>query len=214
MKMRCLGCMEEFDGQFEVCPFCGYIQGTPAREAYHIAPGTVIKKRYLIGRVLGSGGFGITYISYDQVLEKKVAVKEYLPTEFATRMPNQTKVTVYAGDKREQFLAGMNKSLDEAKRLAEFQQTAGITQVYDFFEENNTAYIVMELLEGETLKDKLKRDGKMTVEEALPIVLAVIGALKEVHAKNMIHRDIAPDNIYLLKNGEVKLLDFGASRQV
>lgn len=214
MKMRCLGCMEEFDGQFEVCPFCGYIQGTPAREAYHIAPGTVIKKRYLIGRVLGSGGFGITYIGYDQVLEKKVAVKEYLPTEFATRMPNQTKVTVYAGDKREQFLAGMNKSLDEAKRLAEFQQTAGITQVYDFFEENNTAYIVMELLEGETLKDKLKRDGKMTVEEALPIVLAVIGALKEVHAKNMIHRDIAPDNIYLLKNGEVKLLDFGASRQV
>lgn len=214
MKMRCLGCMEEYDGQFEVCPFCGYIQGTPAKEAYHIAPGTVIKKRYLIGRVLGSGGFGITYIGYDQILEKKVAVKEYLPTEFATRMPNQTNVTVYAGDKREQFLAGMNKSLDEAKRLAEFQQTAGITQVYDFFEENNTAYIVMELLDGETLKDKLKRDGKMTVEEALPIVLAVIGALKEVHAKNMIHRDIAPDNIYLLKNGEVKLLDFGASRQV
>ena len=206
--------MEEYDSEFDVCPFCGYVQGTPAKEAYHITPGVVIKNRYLVGRVLGSGGFGITYIGYDQVLEKKVAIKEYLPTEFATRMPNQTCVTVYAGEKEEQFLAGMRKSLDEAKRLAEFQQTAGITQVYDFFEENNTAYIVMELLDGETLKDKLKRDGKMTVEEALPIVLAVIGALKAVHAKNIIHRDIAPDNIYLLKNGEVKLLDFGASRQV
>lgn len=214
MKTLCLGCMEEYDGSFEVCPFCGYIQGTPAKEAYHITPGVVIKGRYKVGRVLGSGGFGITYIGYDLVLQKKVAIKEYLPTEFATRMPNQTNVTVYAGEKEEQFLAGMKKSLDEAKRLAEFQQTPGITQVFDFFEENNTAYIVMELLEGETLKDKLKRDGNMTVEEALPIVLAVIGALKAVHARNIIHRDIAPDNIYLLKNGEVKLLDFGASRQV
>lgn len=214
MKTRCLGCMREYDGEFEVCPFCGYIQGTPAKEAYHITPGVVIKNRYLIGKVLGSGGFGITYIGYDCILEKKVAIKEYLPTEFATRMPNQTNVTVYAGEKEEQFQAGMKKSLDEAKRLAEFQQTAGITQIYDFFEENNTAYIVMELLEGETLKEKLKRDGKMTVEEALPIVLAVLGALKEVHVKNIIHRDIAPDNIYLLNNGEVKLLDFGASRQV
>ena len=214
MKTRCLGCMEEYDGEFEVCPFCGYVQGTPAKEAYHITPGVVIKNRYLIGRVLGSGGFGITYIGYDRILEKKVAIKEYLPTEFATRMPNQTNVTVYAGDKQEQFLAGMKKSLDEAQRLAEFQQTPGITQVFDFFEENNTAYIVMELLEGETLKDRLKREGKMTVEEALPIILAVLGALKAVHVKNIIHRDIAPDNIYLLKNGEVKLLDFGASRQV
>lgn len=214
MKTLCLGCMEEYDGEFDVCPYCGYVQGTPAKEAYHIAPGAVIKDRYKIGRVLGSGGFGITYIGYDMTLEKRVAIKEYLPIEFATRMPNETNVEIYAGEKQEQFLAGMKKSLDEAKRLAEFRQTPGITQVFDFFEENNTAYIVMELLEGETLKDKLKRDGKMTVEEALPIVLAVIGALKAVHARSIIHRDIAPDNIYLLKNGEVKLLDFGASRQV
>ncbi|MDD3253287.1 MAG: PASTA domain-containing protein [Lachnospiraceae bacterium] len=214
MKILCFGCMEEYEGDYDVCPYCGYVQGTPAKEAYHITPGVMLKGRYKVGRVLGSGGFGITYIGYDMILEKKVAIKEYLPTEFATRMPNQTMVTVYTGEKQEQFLAGMKKSLDEAKRLAEFQQTPGITQVFDFFEENNTAYIVMELLEGETLKDKLKRDGKMTVEEALPIILAVIGALKAVHTKSIIHRDIAPDNIYLLKNGEVKLLDFGASRQV
>ncbi|MGL5436048.1 MAG: PASTA domain-containing protein [Lachnospiraceae bacterium] len=211
---RCLGCMNQYNGDFEVCPLCAYIQNTPAKEVYHMDPGTMIAGRYQVGQVAGSGGFGITYIGYDLTLEKRVAIKEYLPSEFATRMPNQTVVTVYSGEKQEQFEAGMKKSLDEAKRLAEFQQAAGITQIYDFFEENNTAYIVMEYLEGETLKARLSKVGKMSVEEALPIILAVLGALKIVHKKDIIHRDIAPDNIYLLSNGEVKLLDFGASRQV
>ncbi len=214
MKQLCLGCMESYDDQFDVCPHCGFVKGTPAAEAYHMDPGAVIHDRYLIGRVLGSGGFGITYLGYDMTLEKKVAIKEYFPVEFATRMQSQTMVSVFSGEKEEQFVTGMKKSLDEAQRLAEFQQTPGITQVFDFFEENNTAYIVMELLEGETLKEKLKREGTMPVEDALPIVFAVLSALKTVHAKGIVHRDIAPDNIYLLKNGEVKLLDFGASRQV
>ncbi len=214
MKTLCLGCMQEYEGDYNVCPHCGYEQDSPAKEAYHIAPGTVIRERYIVGRVLGFGGFGITYIGFDQTLQHKVAIKEYFPSEFATRMPHETQVRVYAGEKKEQFIAGMKKTLDEAKRLAEFHQVPGITQIYDFFEENNTAYIVMELLEGETLKARLKKVGKLSVEEALPIIMAVIGALKEVHAKNIIHRDISPDNIYLLENGQVKLLDFGAARQV
>lgn len=214
MKQRCLGCMELYGMEFDVCPFCGYIRNTPPKEAYHIVPGMVLHDRYLVGRVLGSGGFGITYIGFDMTLNKKVAIKEYLPVEFATRVPNQKNVTVYAGEKYEQFTAGMEKSLDEAQRLAEFRQTPGITQIYDFFKENNTSYIVMELLEGETLKERLKRETKMTVEEALPIVLQVLDALQEVHSKSILHRDIAPDNIFLLKDGTVKLMDFGASRQV
>ncbi len=88
----------------------------------------------------------------------------------------------------------MKKSLDEAQRLAKFTQIPGIAQIYDFFEENNTVYIVMELLEGEILKAQLKCVGKMSVEEALPIVLAVLDALKAAHAQNVIHRDISPDN--------------------
>lgn len=214
MKHLCMGCMEPYDDRFDVCPHCGFVKGTPSAEAYHMDPGAVIHNRYLVGRVLGSGGFGITYLGYDMTLEKKVAVKEYFPVEFATRMQNQTMVTVFSGEKQEQFVTGMKKSLDEARRLAEFRQTPGITQIFDFFEENNTAYIVMELLEGETLKEKLKRDGTMTVEDALPIIFGVLGALKTVHAREIVHRDIAPDNIYLLENGEIKLLDFGASRQV
>lgn len=212
MNRLCLGCMEEYDESFDVCPHCGYLNGTPPKEAYHITPGVVIAGRYTIGRVLGSGGFGITYMGYDNLLQQKVAIKEYLPTEFATRMPSQNQVTIYGGEQEEQFKAGMVKTLEEAQRLAKFQDEPGICHVYDFFEENNTAYIVMEFLDGETLKDKLKREGKMTVEESLPIIFSVLSALKVVHAEGIIHRDIAPDNIYLLKTGEVKLLDFGASR--
>ena len=214
MKTLCLGCMREYEGEFEVCPYCGYVQSSPAKEAYHIFPGALLRERYIVGRVLGFGGFGITYIGFDTKLQHRIAIKEYFPSEFATRMPREIEVRVYTGEKAEQFQAGMEKTLDEARRLAEFRQTPGITQIYDFFEENNTAYIVMELLEGETLKARLKRVGTMSVEEALPIILAVIGALKVVHNKNIIHRDISPDNIYLLNNGEVKLIDFGAARQV
>ena len=212
MKVRCLGCMEEYEEGLSACPHCGYVNGTPAGEVHYISPGSVLAGRYMVGKVLGSGGFGITYIGYDSLLCKKVAIKEYFPVEFATRMLNQTKMAIYGGDKKEQFQVGMRKTLDEAKRLAQLGDVPGIAHVFDFFEENNTAYIVMEYLDGETLKSRLDRQGKMTVEEALPIILSVLDSLKAVHKHGIIHRDIAPDNIFLLKTGEVKLLDFGASR--
>lgn len=212
MKKRCLGCMEEYDTALDTCPCCGYVYGSPPKEVYHISPGAVLANRYVVGRVLGSGGFGITYIGYDKLLQQVVAIKEYFLTEFATRMPNQTQISIYGGDPEEQFKAGMKKTLEEARRLAQFQNEPDILQIYDFFEENNTAYIVMEYLEGETLKEKLQREKRMTVEDSLPIILSVLGALKKVHRVGIIHRDIAPDNIFLLKNGVVKLIDFGASR--
>ena len=207
-----MGCMETYSEQFDVCPYCGYIHGTPAKEAYHITPGSLLKKRYQVGRVLGFGGFGITYIGYDLVLEQKVAIKEYLPSEFSTRMPEQQMVTIYSGDSEEQFKAGLKKTVDEARRLAQFQNVPEIVHIYDCFEANNTAYIVMEYLDGESLKEKLDREGKMSVEEALPIIETVIRGLKVVHKEGIIHRDIAPDNIYIQKDGSVKLLDFGAAR--
>lgn len=212
MNRRCMGCMEVYSDQFEVCPFCGYIHGTPAREAYHITPGSLLKKRYQVGRVLGFGGFGITYLGYDLVLEQKVAIKEYLPSEFSTRMPDQQAVTIYSGDSEEQFKAGLKKMMDEARRLAQFQSEEEIVHIYDCFEANHTAYIIMEFLDGESLKEKLDRDGKMTVEEALPIIKTVLKGLEKVHKEGIIHRDIAPDNIYMLKDGGIKLLDFGAAR--
>ena len=212
MERRCMGCMELYEETLDTCPHCGYVHGTPAKEAYHILPGSLLAGRYIVGQVLGFGGFGVTYIGYDQVLQQKVAIKEYLPSEFATRMPQQEDVTIYSGEKEEQFLAGREKFVEEARRLAKFQSQSGIVQIYDCFETNRTAYIIMEYLDGVSLKEKLERDGAMTVEEAMRVIMAVIGALKSVHAAGILHRDISPDNIYLLKNGQTKLLDFGAAR--
>ncbi len=212
MSKLCLGCMKPMKDQDMICPACGYVVGTPAKEAYHIPPGSSLNKRYLIGRVLGFGGFGITYIGYDQVLNIPVAIKEYLPGEFATRAPGQSAVTIYSGEWGEQFILGKDKFIDEARRLIRFQKVPGIVSIYDSFEENNTAYLIMEYLDGESLKEKLEREKKLSVEEALGITKKVLTALAAVHKDEIIHRDVAPDNIYLTKAGEVKLLDFGAAR--
>lgn len=212
MDIFCMGCMEKFSDEYQVCPHCGYIVGTKASEALHIEPGSILKERYIIGRVLGFGGFGITYIGWDALLEQKVAIKEYLPSEFSTRMPGVTQVTVFNGDKQEQFLDGMHRFVDEAKRLARFHQCNGIVKVFDSFEDNNTAYIVMEYLQGETLADRLKREGPISPEKAVEMLVPVIQSLKMVHAEGIIHRDIAPDNIFITNDGEVKLIDFGAAR--
>lgn len=217
MERLCMGCMRKYDDQFDICPHCGYAFDTPAKQSYHIPPGSVLKQRFIVGKVLGFGGFGVTYVGWDYLMERKVAIKEYLPSEFATRMPTQQKVTVYSGDKEEQFKEGLVKTLEEAKRLAKFEAVPGIVQIYDCFEANGTSYIVMEYLEGMSLKEYLETHGKMTVEQALPVVLQVASAMEAVHKTGILHRDIAPDNIYVLNPDEpdkleVKLLDFGAAR--
>ncbi|MGN0158201.1 MAG: PASTA domain-containing protein [Brotaphodocola sp.] len=217
MNRLCMGCMKEYDDRFEVCPHCGYAFGTPPKQSYHIPPGSVLQQRYIVGVALGFGGFGITYIGWDYVMSRKVAIKEYLPSEFATRMPTQLQVTVYSGEREEQYKEGLVKTMEEAKRLAKFESVPGIVQIYDCFEENGTSYIVMEFLEGMSLKQYLTEKGKMTPEQALPVVLQIASAMEAVHKTGILHRDIAPDNIYVLNPDEpdalqVKLLDFGAAR--
>ncbi len=212
MSRRCLGCMELFGDEFEVCPHCGYVVGTDAAEAIHMDPGTLLYDRYIIGKVLGYGGFGVTYLGWDGKLEQKVAIKEYLPGEFSTRMPGQSQVTVFNGEKNEQFHDGLKKFVEEAKHLAKFQNEPGIVKIFDSFEENETAYIIMEYLEGETLTSYLKREKTIPEDKAVEMMLPIMESLQVVHAEGLLHRDIAPDNIFLLNNGEVKLIDFGASR--
>ena len=213
-KERCLGCMEVYESFDSICPHCGYLNGSPPDEMYHLHPGTVLANRYLLGKVLGFGGFGITYIGWDQVLMRKVAVKEYLPGECSTRIPGDEKVTIFDGEKGKQFYKGIDTFLDEAKKLMQFQNLDGIVKVYDCFEENATAYIVMECLEGETMGKRLGKNEKLTMEETLNMMMPIISALKEIHKTGLIHRDIAPDNIFLLDDGEVKLLDFGSARYI
>ncbi len=204
--------MEQYEDEKNICPYCGYIEGTATEQALHMKPGSILQERYIVGTALGYGGFGVTYIAWDALLEQKVAIKEYLPSEFSTRMPGGTQITIYTGDKSKQFYAGLDRFMDEARRLANLQDVDGIVHIYNCFEENNTAYIIMEYLEGETLAQLLKKERKYSPEEAISMLLPVIDSLATVHEHGIIHRDIAPDNIFITKNGTVKIIDFGAAR--
>lgn len=204
--------MELFGDEFEICPHCGYVVGTHAEEAIHIEPGALLYDRYIVGKVLGYGGFGVTYLGWDGKLEQKVAIKEYLPGEFSTRMPGQSQVTIFNGEKSEQFHDGLKKFVQEAKHLAKFQNEQGIVKIFDSFEENDTAYIIMEYLDGETLTEYLRREKTIPEDVAVAMLVPVMESLQVVHEAGLLHRDIAPDNIFLTKSGEVKLIDFGASR--
>ncbi len=208
--MECLICKKNSENY--PCPFCGY-DGSGSENPHYLEPGTpLFSGRYRVGQVVGAGGFGVTYSAWDVNLARRVAVKEYMPGEFSTRMPGHTVLTVYGGEKQQQFEAGMLKFHDESERLAKFTEVPGIVQIYDCFFENNTAYIVMEFLEGETLDERIKREDKIPVSEAIDIMIPVLDALTEVHNEQIIHRDIAPNNIFLTSDGKVKLLDFGAAR--
>lgn len=220
MQRRCLNCFNLFDIVYsdkeerEVCPYCGYCEGTPPKELYHLYPGVgLYNNRYVIGTCIGFGGFGITYKAWDNVLETVVAVKEYYPTGLVQRVPGKPQVIIYTGESKEEYMQGLERFLDEAKNMAKFVDNPNIVHVDAFFEENNTAYLVMEYLPGMTLKSYLKsKGGRIGCEEVIPIADAVITALKEIHAGGIIHRDISPDNIMLCNDGRIKLLDFGAAR--
>ena len=207
-----MGCMTLYDERFRVCPYCGYDETLDAADALYLVPGVVLNGRYTVGRVLGSGGFGITYLAWDHLLEQKVAIKEYLPSEFATRVQGSSDVSVFSGDRAEQFQDGLSKFLDEAKRLVKFQSEPGIVRVFDGFMQNKTAYLVMEFLDGETLAARLRRETVIPEDEAVRLIRPVMKSLQVVHAAGILHRDIAPDNIFLTRSGQVKLIDFGASR--
>ena len=220
MQRRCLNCFNLFDivysdkEESEVCPYCGYCEGTPPKELYHLYPGVgLYNNRYVIGTCIGFGGFGITYKAWDNVLETVVAVKEYYPTGLVQRVPGKPQVIIYTGESKEEYMQGLERFLDEAKNMAKFVDNPNIVHVDAFFEENNTAYLVMEYLPGMTLKSYLKsKGGRIGCEEVIPIADAVITALKEIHAGGIIHIDISPDNIMLCNDGRIKLLDFGAAR--
>ena len=206
----CPYCMNEIEG--DVCPVCGKSRTGPF-PAHHLQPGTVLQGKYVVGAALGEGGFGITYIGKNINLGLRVAIKEFYPNGFvnrATVVSNNVTCTDNETAKNI-FEKGKTRFLDEARILARFAKEDGIVSVYDLFEENNTAYIVMEYLEGQTLKAYLQSKGKLTPEETLRLLTPVLITLETVHKAGLIHRDISPDNI-MLTGGKVKLLDFGAAR--
>ncbi len=209
----CLGCMEEKGAQ-STCPACGYTADTGPESLLHLPPGTVLYGKYLIGRVLGQGGFGITYLAWDLTLNLKLAIKEYMPQQLATRTGPEHKVTVYKAALSEEFSYGLAKFLEEARTLARFNEHPNIVTVRDYFEANNTAYLIMNYHQGITLQTYLQRQGgKIACARSVELFMPVLDALKEVHAAGILHRDISPDNILICEKGRVILIDFGAARQ-
>lgn len=175
--------------------------------------GKILNNRYVIEKVLGEGGFGITYKGIDKLLAVEVAVKEYFPQGFVTRNNVYSEeITITQMKYEDLFQKGKERFLSEARVLAKFNKESGIVSVTDFFEENNTAYIVMEYLDGITLKDYIENNGLLSMDDMLGLMSPLMEALDAVHKEGLIHRDISPDNIMLLSNGGIKLMDFGAAR--
>ena len=217
MVRRCLNCMKEFEipagyeNERFCCPHCGFVEGTPPAEINHLFPGTILQNRYQIGVVVGFGGFGVTYKAWDRELGITVAIKEYYPAGTVTREPGKSHVIVYEGSHRDDFYKGLDRFLEEARKTAQFEHSQYIVQVKNFFQENNTAYLVMEYLEGISLKEYLKQYKYLDPADAIQITDSVIEALKEMHNAGILHRDIGPGNIFLCGN-KVKVIDFGAAR--
>ncbi len=210
----CPYCMSRLtDG--EVCPVCGLTRGNYQPQPHHLPPGTVLVERYMVGRVLGEGGFGITYIGRDMRLDYRVAIKEYLPSDQVSRNTEiALDVTRYATVSEEAYEKGLQRFLNEARTLALMFKQPQIVTVHDFFEANGTAYIVMEYVDGTTFAELVKQyGGRIAPEELFPMIEPLFGALANVHKQGILHRDISPDNL-MLENGNVRLLDFGSAREV
>lgn len=209
----CLSCMAAAYDSSELCPYCGRRKAV-YNDPHQLRAGTILNERYLVGRILGQGGFGITYIGRDITLDDMVAIKEYYPSEISTRN-NTISPTVYVANttQSETYIHGKSRFLDEARTLRKFKKEPGIVGVQDFFEDNGTAYIIMEYLDGMTLREYVRRRGTLSADETVNLMFPVISALCRVHDEGLIHRDISPENIMVLGNGNLKILDFGAARE-
>ena len=212
-KYRCPVCGKLTDQP--VCPVCGWAEGQ-ANAPHQLQPGTVLRGQYVIGRALGQGGYGITYLGWDRELERTVAIKEFFPSSMVTRDTAQgTGVQFFTAYSQEQYTAGRERFLREARALAKFSPVPEIVGIHSCFEENHTAYMVMEYVKGSNLVLYTRNaGGRLSAEETLRILKPIMAALDQVHQAGIIHRDISPDNIILEPMGGAKLIDFGAARAV
>ena len=211
MKQYCFDCMNELSST-GYCPNCNK-NNTADTYPHHLRPGTILNNKYLIGNCLGEGGFGITYIGRDLTLDIRVAIKEYFPNGYVNRNNTATQlVTATSEHQREIFSKGKDRFLMEARSLARFIGEPGIVDVRDYFEANNTAYIIMDYLDGESLSSYLKKHGTMPAQTAFSLILPVVDSLQKIHRQELIHRDISPDNIMLTKKNKMVLMDFGSAR--
>ncbi len=213
-KNLCIGCMNPLDASGQ-CSCCHLNQDQYKPIPRCLLPGTVLADRYILGRVLGEGSFGITYIGLDCVLDHRVAIKEYYPSDLVSRdviRGTDKNVYVYESRAKTEYKENLDKFLNEARCLTRFNQLNGIVSVRDFFYENETAYIVMEYVSGMSVKEYIRENGPMEGERVLELMKPVLETLFQIHRTGMVHRDISPDNILFSGSGELVLIDFGSAR--
>ncbi len=214
---KCYYCFGDFDDEFDMCPHCGEIYDPEPELPIHLYPGTVLEnkgKRYIIGKFIDAGGFGIIYRAWEEDLARVVAVKEFYMGRLVKRVPGETEVIINKRAKAE-FGYRKQRFLSEAQSMAKFGDHPSIPNVYDFFEANGTAYFAMELLDGVDLNEYMKNnDCRKDMDFVLTVANEVGHALKSIHEKGIYHCDVAPDNIKILSGGSnrIKLFDFGAAK--
>lgn len=210
---RCISCESEI--QHYPCPHCGFDVVGYQQKEYALPCNTILHGRYLIGKVLGEGGFGITYVGWDLALEIKVAIKEFYPNGQVSRSTTNANLIWYTTP---QAIAlkqgGMETFMKEARKMAKVEKIPEVVRVRDTFAENETAYIIMDFVEGETLKSRLENHGALSWDAAQKIFFRVIYAMEQVHQMGIIHRDLSPDNLMLLPDGGVNILDLGAAKDL
>lgn len=210
----CLRCMAVLDNNGE-CPKCHYNQAEYNPPPRCLRPATVLADRYVVGCVIGEGSFGITYIGWDSLLEVRIAIKEFFPVNMVSRdtiKGEADSVYVYSDINDDEYQKNIKKFYEEAKILSYFNECEGIASVRDFFYSNNTAYMVMNYVEGSSLKKDIISRGSMKASDVLDIIKPVLLSLKKVHSRGLVHRDISPDNILVGTDGQLVLIDFGSAR--
>lgn len=214
----CYGCMNLKENTDE-CSICGYTNNLSVSKTYCLTPGFKLSnKRYELGKVLGSGGFGITYIAYDHQKNIRVAIKEYFPKSLVKRQSGEKTAELSNDNQKNNYEKGMLRFQREAEMLISLNNFDKIVKVKNYFKENNTMYIVMEYVQGYNLKDYIKNnpifEKKLSVQNTMQLFLPLMDVLESLHNKNVFHRDISLDNIIITKNNSLKLIDFGSAKQI
>lgn len=209
MRKICSRCSSPVEGRF--CPVCGFDSGSEM-ESVALTAGTVLNDRYVVGKVIGSGGFGITYIAYDTVFEKTVAIKEYYPKNIAVRGADNVSLEPLTSMHTEEFDHGSKRFENEANILSELGNETDVIKMFGTFRQNGTIYYVMEYVHGMTVEEYTKKYGKLDEGQALYAALRIASAFNCIHSRNIIHRDISPENVMITLDGNVKLVDFGNAR--
>lgn len=208
-KFYCSRCMRPVEKEGK-CPHCGYDHRTGRNSSPSLEQGTLLKLRYQLGSVIGKGGFGITYAAWDETLQIPVAIKEYFPQDFVTRNTEYSDEVEVTEGNQKKYIIGLEHFIRESRVLAMMKDMQGVVKVQDYFEENNTAYIVMEYIQGISLKEYGWKE-KPEPGKLLEMMKEPIQALIALHKQGVMHRDITPTNLLVQEDGAVKLIDFGSA---